>query len=191
MTDLKDISDRADLFTNENSALLADLMHTDAAGFERLMNHYRGRGFKAIRQIEEHVKRTLKAMLKASKAKKAGGFQLDASGDILTNQFNILTAFEKLGVDLKYDAFKGCPIIEGLPGKGPLLDDPALKALYFEVDGTFNFRANKPYFEDFVIHRCHENSFHPVLDYLDGITWDGVARLDTWLSRYAGIEDTY
>ena len=37
---------------------------------------------------------------------------------------------------------------------------------------------------------CYQNGFHPVLDYLDGLEWDGVPRLDTWLSRYAGIAES-
>ena len=36
---------------------------------------------------------------------------------------------------------------------------------------------------------AHENCFHPVREYLDGLTWDGVPRLDTWLRDYATIED--
>ena len=34
--------------------------------------------------------------------------------------------------------------------------------------------------------RAQERAFHPVRDYLDGLKWDGVARLDGWLSRYLG-----
>ena len=33
---LKSIEDRADLFTDENARLLAELLHTDAAEFARL-----------------------------------------------------------------------------------------------------------------------------------------------------------
>jgi predicted P-loop ATPase len=32
------------------------------------------------------------------------------------------------------------------------------------------------------------SSFHPVLDYLDGLTWDGRKRLSGWVSRYLGAE---
>ena len=30
--------------------------------------------------------------------------------------------------------------------------------------------------------------FHPVKEYLNGLTWDGVSRLDEWLTRYLGAE---
>ncbi|WP_247355780.1 virulence-associated E family protein [Bradyrhizobium sp. 160] len=33
-------------------------------------------------------------------------------------------------------------------------------------------------------------SYHPVRDYLAGLRWDGVERLDEWLMKYAGAEDT-
>jgi hypothetical protein len=37
--------------------------------------------------------------------------------------------------------------------------------------------------------RAHECAFHPVRDYLDGLRWDRTARLETWLSRYLGVEE--
>jgi hypothetical protein len=32
--------------------------------------------------------------------------------------------------------------------------------------------------------------FHPVRQYLDGLVWDGIPRLDRWLATYLGAEDT-
>lgn len=34
-----------------------------------------------------------------------------------------------------------------------------------------------------------DNSFHPVRDYLDGLEWDGVPRLDRWLIQHMGADD--
>ncbi len=37
---------------------------------------------------------------------------------------------------------------------------------------------------------AHEHPFHPVRDYLSGLTWDGRPRLDEWLSAYLGASDS-
>ena len=38
--------------------------------------------------------------------------------------------------------------------------------------------------------RAQECAFHPVRDYLDALEWDGVGRLDSWLSAYLGAAPT-
>ena len=35
-----------------------------------------------------------------------------------------------------------------------------------------------------------ENSFHPVRDYLESLTWDGRPRVDVWLTTRLGAEHT-
>ncbi len=37
---------------------------------------------------------------------------------------------------------------------------------------------------------ARDRTFHPVREYLDGLGWDGAARLDRWLVTYLGAEDT-
>ena len=50
------------------------------------------------------------------------------------------------------------------------------------------FRAKKPDVYDEMTAIARRNAFDPLLDYLSGLRWDGVPRLDTWLHRYAGAE---
>lgn len=38
--------------------------------------------------------------------------------------------------------------------------------------------------------RARELAFHPVLDYLEGLAWDGTARLKGWLTTYVGADST-
>jgi predicted P-loop ATPase len=37
---------------------------------------------------------------------------------------------------------------------------------------------------------ARENRVHPVCDYLHALNWDGTPRLDSWLTRYLGVEDS-
>jgi predicted P-loop ATPase len=37
---------------------------------------------------------------------------------------------------------------------------------------------------------AHDNSFHPVRDYLSGLKWDGTQRLETFAADYLGTNDT-
>jgi predicted P-loop ATPase len=37
---------------------------------------------------------------------------------------------------------------------------------------------------------AYENSFHPVLTYLEGLSWDGEPRLDRWTIDYLGVADS-
>jgi predicted P-loop ATPase len=37
---------------------------------------------------------------------------------------------------------------------------------------------------------AHQHSYHPVKEYLEELSWDGIRRLDSWLSIYVGAEKT-
>jgi predicted P-loop ATPase len=52
------------------------------------------------------------------------------------------------------------------------------------------FRPTKDYFADAVSSIAAERSFHPVVDYLAGLTWDRTPRIETWLIDFAGAPDT-
>lgn len=65
-------------------------------------------------------------------------------------------------------------------------DDAGLR-LYLEVAWKLKAKAA---IEDALGIVARENQFDPVRQYLDGLTWDGVERLDTVLIRLFGAEDS-
>lgn len=112
------------------------------------------------------------------------------SKGIIESQANVMLALRKLGVSVSADEFARHELIHGLPGFGPRLDDAALRELRLLIDERYTFRLQKEFFVDVVTRYAWRNRFHPVRDYLDGLTWDRTPRLDRWLIDYAGAPDT-
>jgi hypothetical protein len=110
---------------------------------------------------------------------------------ILANQRNVLTALAALDVVVRYDVFADRAIFARGDAKPEPLQDHHVSGLRLEIDRDHRwFLANKDLFYDTVVDLAHRNSFHPVRDYLDSLTWDGKPRLDRWLIDYAGAEDS-
>ena len=82
-------------------------------------------------------------------------------------------------------------LIEG-PDDTPTrhLGDPEADALYLLIDEKFQFRPTRDFYRLVIDNAARRNTFHPVLDYLNGLNWDGTSRIDTWLSVYGGADDT-
>jgi hypothetical protein len=118
-------------------------------------------------------------------------FRRDNNNRIVANQENILVALDLLQIKLSFDSFANRGLIEGeLFEKQCTIDDASIVRLWMEIESRYEFRAGKDYFWCFIIDQARQNSFHPVRDYLAGLTWDGTPRLDEWLIKYAGAEDT-
>lgn len=114
----------------------------------------------------------------------------DKNGKVFPSQRNIKLALGLLGVRLSRDEFQDRLLIEGLEGFGPALSDAALNRMRMQIDEKWHLTVSKEFFTDVVFDIAHQNSFHPVRDYLDALEWDGRPRLDSWLSSYAGAEDS-
>jgi predicted P-loop ATPase len=69
------------------------------------------------------------------------------------------------------------------------LDNTLLK-IREQVLRRFGFDAGKENLLDALKTECFNHIFDPVRDYLDGLHWDGVPRVDRWLIDYCGAEDT-
>lgn len=107
---------------------------------------------------------------------------------------NALVAIDKLNIDCKYDIFHDRVVVSehqiGL--RGDVLnniENVALKVrqavlLRFRFDPGINFTF------DALKLMCLDRVFDPVFDYLEGLQWDGVPRLDSWLIDYCGANET-
>ena len=125
-------------------------------------------------------------------------FVRDKDGKIYANnQQNIRVGLEKLGITVKYNVFADEFLFsrtkeDGTPGPDQFLDDIALKHLWLEGDEAFRFRPTREFFDVVVTDRAaHQGKYHPVLDYFKSLKkWDGTNRMDDWLVKYGGAEDT-
>lgn len=64
-----------------------------------------------------------------------------------------------------------------------------LSELRYWVAEAYQWEPGSSNAKDAVVAVAKRRSMHPVRDYLDGLTWDGVPRLDTWLHVYCGAVD--
>ena len=121
----------------------------------------------------------------------ADGFEVKR-GQRVPSQGNIRLAMERLGISLRFDAFNDRMLIDGHAEDAgeAVVDDAIANQLWLRIEEEFGFRSTREYFYIVVEEAARRNTFHPVLDYLDGLEWDGTKRLDGWLTIYCGVTDT-
>jgi hypothetical protein len=117
---------------------------------------------------------------------------LTADGDPKRTYRNAREAIKALGVNCSYDEFHDRVIVGGHPiaqwaGE---LSDAVNVILRQAIIDRFGFDPGKDNIADAATELCLEGRFNPILDYLDGLEWDGVERLDEWLSVYLGADNT-
>jgi hypothetical protein len=95
---------------------------------------------------------------------------------------NIARAVEKLGHELSHDQFSGRLLLDRVQA----LEDQQVLDLWFRIDREFHFRPTKDFFITALQHLAWSHSVHPVRDYLQSLTWDGVPRVEQWLVSSAG-----
>lgn len=98
---------------------------------------------------------------------------------------NIRRAIELLEHELSYDEFADALLVDGRK-----MEDREVNSILTRIEIEFHFQPPESYFERVVKFLAWERPFHPVKDYLDGLTWDGTSRIDTWLVESGGVEDT-
>ena len=113
----------------------------------------------------------------------------DEDGKPYSTPENARIFLARIGVSVSYDEFAARYLVRGLPGFGPVLDDPALLRLRLIAEEGWRLKFGKDRWTEIVTDYARHNSFHPVREYLDKLKWDGEARLAGWLVNYAGAED--
>lgn len=117
-------------------------------------------------------------------------FERNEDGKICHTQPNMRLAIAKLNVTLRFNQMSLRSEINGLPNFGPEFGDAELDHLWLLIDERFQFRISIELFRRFVEDFARRNSYHPVREYLASLHWDGVKRLDGWLTTYGGAADT-
>ena len=119
-------------------------------------------------------------------------FVRNDSGRILPFASNLSLALTDMGVSVSHNEFTGRSHVEGLDGFGPELIEDAINRIRMEVAERYGFIPPKDWLFDAIRDLALRAKFHPVREMLSvlQVKWDGVARLDTWLSTYGGADDT-
>ena len=132
--------------------------------------------------------------------------QKDSKGNPIPNHANAMLALRcdpKLSECFAYDElYCGAMLMRALPaqdqriGEGvsrrfpsPVTDiDAAVLQEFLQLAGLVKITRETVHQ---AIDQCAaERPFHPIRQYLDGLVWDGMPRLSTWLSTHCGAEPT-
>jgi len=95
-------------------------------------------------------------------------------------------------VNCRHDLLKLECIVEGeaLRDDQGRATDVVLLRLRELIHERFKFDPKTDAVKDAVFLLANRDKFNPVRDYLDALEWDGMPRIDTWLTTYSGAEDT-
>ena len=147
-------------------------------------------GFKKLAGFDKELAVPLRRFL--GDAISVKGFIANQNGSINSSKpENMTRALKRMKYFVRYDKFGNRKMLyqEGRE-VGRRLEDQQLNAIRLGIDKTFGFLAPKELFADVIDNLSREDSFHPVQDYLEQLaTWDGIPRLDTWLTDICGAEN--
>lgn len=105
----------------------------------------------------------------------------------LANLLLFLENTPGLGKSIRFNDFTGRPEWRGRPLQDEDLIE--MRLLIEEAGRDHNFDADRTDIRPMVERVALENKYDPVRDYLDGLKWDGKARLGTWLRDIMGAPD--
>lgn len=119
---------------------------------------------------------------------------MEKAGRIESNYRNTQRAVEAGGLGVSYDELANRAVLraERLPWTrdiGRELNDDLIRIVREWIMEQFGFEPKKDDVSDVLFALATKNTFNPVVEYLDGLAWDGVERVDILLPRYFGSAD--
>lgn len=116
---------------------------------------------------------------------------------IPNDQGNFDIACANMGLTLRYDRFARQKLIRvGPDAREEVLQDEHVTQLRLRIDREFEFKPDIRELRELITDRALQNSFHPVLDYFEGLPdHDGQPRIGggdqiSWLTTYLGVPDS-
>lgn len=116
----------------------------------------------------------------------------DKSGNLKVTMRNTVVALQRLGFTFSHDLFRHRKVVNSAmldDHEGEISDD-ACALLRAAIIDAFGFDPKAENVRDAVTQLCLEHTFHPIRQMLDALVWDGTPRVDDWLGRYMGADDT-
>jgi hypothetical protein len=120
-------------------------------------------------------------------------FTRNGENRIVFSYANARLALLRLKLDLRHNLFSGRYQVGGREPQqwlGGEVSDNTISMLRQLILDQFGFDPRKDPVRDAVLQLCLENSYDPVVDYLDALVWDEKCRLDDWLADYLGADNT-
>ncbi|MGV6805304.1 MAG: hypothetical protein ACWA49_13985 [Ruegeria sp.] len=137
----------------------------------------------ALRYAERQVRRAKETLAQA-----AGGWPVTYKNNAVKDHpDNIRHAFAVFGITAHRNEFTNEDEIEGGSLETRDIHDVA-DILSSQFKRSLKFSASPAAIRREITALAHENRFHPVIDCLSALEWDGVRRICRSASRYAGIQ---
>jgi predicted P-loop ATPase len=101
---------------------------------------------------------------------------------------NARAAILHMVVACRYDVFHDQKLVGGhvLGEWAGALSDAVSAILRQMIVDRYDFDPGKDAVNDAAVALCIENTFDPILEFLDGLKWDGRDRLSNWFTTYLG-----
>lgn len=199
---MKNIEKPSDVFEPEYIGALALEKRNDPLNYAVIKSKLRGT--VNLNDLERAIKQNTRSNFEVIRGNDSAdteswksGLQRDEKGGLSQTIHNchlILLNDPRLKGCAAYDVFTRRDMLIGVaPWEKDEYNHPWSKVddagLRYYLEKNYGLRK-KEAISDALDLIMHENSFHPVRDYLDSIHWDGVPRIETLFIDYLGADDT-